>query len=65
MSKRVESFRFLTKFLNNNKKQKIIFLKVLPVWDEMYRPTPKLLVETFLIFFLISFCNFESFLFYR
>lgn len=55
MSKRLETFGFLSKLLNNSKKAKLSFSKVLPVWEENYRPTPKLLVKTFYLFVIFNF----------
>lgn len=45
MSRRMETFGFLSKLLNNNKKIKTRFNEIFPVWDENYRPSPKLLVK--------------------
>lgn len=54
MSKRVETFGFLSKLLNNSKKQKISLSTALPLWNEIYRPTPKLLVENFFNYFFFE-----------
>lgn len=56
MSKRgMETFGFLSKLLN--KKHKVNFCEVFPVWNEIFRPRPKLLVKKifslFIFFFLI------------
>lgn len=61
MAKRgMETFGFLSKLLH--KKQKVNFCEIFPVWNEIFRPRPKLLVKKIVFLCFLFFNYFISFL---